>query len=567
VIFNQLFLRIILGLAIAIAFQSCQEEVSQPKYVPDSIHQKQINELLEYGESIDLQKDPALFVAFFDSSIVFLKTTQGNYEFRKSLIYYLSEELESVGLVDESIEVFNQGLKDNTVPILEDSIYYNRAMYGRLAQLHKKSGNQDSAFYYEHLSYEEVKKHKNPYEIAAPLNELGYHHMVLGHLDSAMYYFNKSVKILEKHPPNTQYWDFFRCSVDDNMATIYEIEEAFQKTIPLYQKNYDWYWRSKHISRKHNAGISLGDAFIETAMFDSAFHVLDSVFNELQNNTYPKDFINKVYLNQTYSKLHLYLGDSNRSNQYAVIAAVMEKDMLSEEKNIEYIFNKKLKLYAKERNRQKIALEQEQNAELTKTNNLQLVILLFVVTTIGMTFWVFYSKSNANQRKLEMQTKIAEQQAKQEQNEKQLLDIELEYKKKDLIGVLLNLKQKEKWAQDLNEQMKMVKTTVGHSRRNELNKLHNQIRFHLQASKEAELYTNNFELLDAEFHTKLLNQHPNLTKSEQKLFSLIKIRLNSSQIAQIKNVELSSIKTLRHRLKQKLELKAPDNLDKFIHQF
>lgn len=556
-----------LVLIVGSVFPSCQEEVRQPRYVPDALHQQQINSLLKYGESIDLQKDPALFVAFFDSSVIFLKQTKGNYEFRKSLIYYLSEELESVGLVDESIAVFTEGIKDNTTPVLDDSIYYNRAMYGRLAQLHKKAGNQDSAFYYEYLSYKEVKKHKNPYEIAAPLNELGYHHLDVGNLDSALFYFNKSIAILEKFPPNTQYWDFFRCSVDDNVATIYEIEQAFQKTIPLYQKNYDWYWRAKHISRKHNAGISLGNAYIETAMFNSAFRVLDSVSYEIKNNPYSKDFINKVYLNQTYSKLYLYMGDSNRSNQYAVTGAVMEKNILSEEKNIEYLFNKKLKLYAKERNRQKIHLEQEQNAELAKTVNLQLVILLFVVITIGMAFWVFYSKSNANQRKLEMQTKIAEQQTKQEQNEKQLLDIELEYKKKDLIGVLLNLKQKEKWAQDLNEQMKTVKTTVGHSRRNELNKLHNQIRFHLQASKEAELYTNNLDLLDAEFHTKLLKQHPNLTRSEQQLFSLIKIRLNSNQIAQIKNVELRSIKTLRHRLKQKLELKATDDLDKFIHQF
>jgi DNA-binding CsgD family transcriptional regulator len=115
--------------------------------------------------------------------------------------------------------------------------------------------------------------------------------------------------------------------------------------------------------------------------------------------------------------------------------------------------------------------------------------------------------------------------------------------------------------------MKSVKATVGHKRRNELNKLHNQIRFHLQAYKEAELYTNNLDFLDAEFHTKLLNKYPSLTKSEQQLFSLIKIKLNPHQIAQIKNVEPSSIKTLRYRLKQKLELKTADDLDKFIHQF
>jgi hypothetical protein len=546
---------------------SCKEEIGQAKFIPDDIHQKQVNSLLEYGERIDLQKNPTLFVEFIDSSSQFLKQTKGNFEIRKSLIYYLSEQLESVGLIDESINITTSGLNDNTVTFADDSIYNTRALYGVLANLHQKAGNLDSVFYYEHLSYQVVKKHRNPFEIASPLNNIGVHHLDNGNLDSAMHYFDTCIIILDTYPPNTQYWDFFRCSVNDNIATILEINNRYDQAAPLYLKNYQWYWRDRHQSKNHNAGISLANALIEIEALDSAISILDNIAAKMDTSDYNEILINSIYLNATYSKYFLHIQDTSLANKYAATTALMEKNIISEDRNTEYLFNKKLKLYAKEMSRQKIILQKSQNAELAKTNNLQLVILLFIVITIGMAFWVFYSRSIANHRKLEMQAEIAEQQTKKEKSEKKLLDIELEYKKKDLVSVLLNLKQKDKWAQALNEQMKSVKTTVGHKRRNELNKLHNQIRFHLQTTKETDLHTNNLDLLDTEFHNNLLKKHPNLTKSEQQLFSLIKIRLNSHQIAQIKNVELASIKTLRYRLKQKLKLKASDDLDKFIHHF
>ena len=399
------------------------------------------------------------------------------------------------------------------------------------------------------------------------MNNIGYHHLENGNLDSASYYFDSVTILLEKYPPNSQYWDFFRCSLDDNIATIHELNDEFENTIPLYKKNYLWYWRKKHSFRRHNAGISLANAYIETDKYDSAFPILEKVLAELNEKAYSKNYINSVYLNQVYSKLFLKKGNISLSNQYAKDAAVMERDIIAKEKEVEYQYNKKLKLYAKERNNQIVVLQRLQNSELDKKNTLRLLVLIFIIVIIGLVFWVYYSKARSNQRKFKLKAKIADQEVRQERNEKKLLDVELEFKKKDLIGVLLNMKQKDSWARDLNEQMKTVKEAVGHKRRNELNKLHNQIRSHLQANKDRELQTNNLDLLDAEFHNKILKAFPLLTKSEQQLFSLIKINITSHQIAEIKNVEYNSIKTLRHRLKLKLGLKPSDSLDSFILQF
>ena len=145
-------LPVICVFVVILIFQSCKEKVKNPQFVPDDIHQKQIRSLLHYGKSTEIQKEPSLFVEFVDSSSLFLSQTKGNFEIRKSLIYYLAEELEAVGLVDESIIIFTNSLNDNTARIQDDSIYNNRSLFGNLSRLHKKAGNIDSVFYYEHLS-------------------------------------------------------------------------------------------------------------------------------------------------------------------------------------------------------------------------------------------------------------------------------------------------------------------------------------------------------------------------------------------------------------------------------
>ena len=108
----------------------------------------------------------------------------------------------------------------------------------------------------------------------------------------------------------------------------------------------------------------------------------------------------------------------------------------------------------------------------------------------------------------------------------------------------LNLKYQNNWAGELNEQLVLVKSSTGHKRRIELDKLHKQIQFHLNAFKETQVIHDNLDELDSGYFSKLQNKFPNLTRSEQQLFSLIKINLHTHQIAQIKNIETSLLKIL-----------------------
>jgi DNA-binding CsgD family transcriptional regulator len=72
------------------------------------------------------------------------------------------------------------------------------------------------------------------------------------------------------------------------------------------------------------------------------------------------------------------------------------------------------------------------------------------------------------------------------------------------------------------------------------------------------------ENLSSAFYEKLHRQYPGLSKTDIKICSYIRLNLSNAQIAQLQNIEPSSLKVSRHRLRKKLNLGPDDDLDAFL---
>jgi DNA-binding CsgD family transcriptional regulator len=66
------------------------------------------------------------------------------------------------------------------------------------------------------------------------------------------------------------------------------------------------------------------------------------------------------------------------------------------------------------------------------------------------------------------------------------------------------------------------------------------------------------------FYEKLFEICPNLSATEIKIAALLKLNLSTKEIAAISFKSESSIKTTRHRLRQKLNIGENDNLVAFL---
>jgi DNA-binding CsgD family transcriptional regulator len=72
--------------------------------------------------------------------------------------------------------------------------------------------------------------------------------------------------------------------------------------------------------------------------------------------------------------------------------------------------------------------------------------------------------------------------------------------------------------------------------------------------KHWNIFKDNFENLNTGFFGKLSNSHPGLTQQDLKHCALIKMNLETKEIATLFNIKPSSVQMSRVRLKKKLGL-------------
>jgi len=216
-------------------------------------------------------------------------------------------------------------------------------------------------------------------------------------------------------------------------------------------------------------------------------------------------------------------------------------------------------------------LEHENDKQLARSR-LWIIILIAFVATLTLTILYYYYK-----QRLRLQTEksishhnkrlLAEEKLKTHKQERQLVDLELDYKKKDLADMAISLGQKQEWAQELYQHIQYIESSKGNKRSREFIKLKDNIRSQIYVNKQADLILQNVDELSTKYYEKLKEKHPSLTKTEIKLCSFIRLKLTISQIAHLQHIDTNSVVVGRYRLKKKLGLDTDQNLDEFLQSF
>lgn len=75
---------------------------------------------------------------------------------------------------------------------------------------------------------------------------------------------------------------------------------------------------------------------------------------------------------------------------------------------------------------------------------------------------------------------------------------------------------------------------------------------------------NELEIINDNFFEKLNDKHPDLTKTDLEICSMIRMGLKRKEVASIRNTSLEAVKSSRFRLKKKLNLSKDEDLDYYI---
>ena len=205
-----------------------------------------------------------------------------------------------------------------------------------------------------------------------------------------------------------------------------------------------------------------------------------------------------------------------------------------------------------------IEKEKEQaNKETERAENLLIIVGLVAISIIiSLLFLRFRSvqmkRSLLRQESLEAAKKeqeVLELKVEEENKNVQLLSLELNAKKEYSRAILERIKQEE----ILSEKgMKAIEFFI----KNELDLKSTRVQLQNRVGN-----------IKGDFHNALKIKHPSLSDSDLNLAAMIVMKMSNKEIAISKNMTAQTIRTTKHRLKQKLGLSKDNDLSEFINQY
>jgi tetratricopeptide (TPR) repeat protein len=390
-----------------------------------------------------------------------------------------------------------------------------------------------------------------PIQYGDLLNSLGsIYHQEKVQLDSAQFCFMESLKLFE------EVGDQQGVAIsNNNLGNIYRDQKEWQKAFSHYHT-------SRHINLKNQWLPGLAENAKNLGIYhqlkeqqDSAIHyfliaydiseeielafreeaILESIYRYYKQNEQPAEAL--FY----FEKLTALIEETKGEAVQKEIAALETK-------------------YETEKKALRIkSLELQSSLAQSKARALIIgLVSLMILFGLGIA-GVFYRRRK-EQQLFALKQKMHEQ-------EKKELDQELTYKTKQLTSHALHMVQKNKVLQELKRGITdLVSVTADAQNKKAMRSLVRRIDFNIQSDEDWDTFKLYFEQTNQNFYQNLAKINKDLTGTELKLCSLIKLNLNIKETASVLNIEPTSVKTARHRLRKKLNLEQGQDLTSFIRQ-
>ena len=213
----------------------------------------------------------------------------------------------------------------------------------------------------------------------------------------------------------------------------------------------------------------------------------------------------------------------------------------------------------------------EARSEVQRKNNILLSVSMAALIVIVVLMIILYRLKNRGLRRhrmlLQQEKTIRCQEAKLQHKEQQLLKEQLEAKNRELASKALEMLR-------INETINSIIGQLNeHSRsNNESDQLNHHIG-RIISGLESQLKNNSwrefekiYNNIHSGFFSKLLEVCPDLTPSEIKIAALLKLNLNTKEMAALTYKSEAGIKSTRYRLRKKLQLNSDDSLIPYLMQ-
>ncbi|WP_299125849.1 tetratricopeptide repeat protein [uncultured Winogradskyella sp.] len=331
-----------------------------------------------------------------------------------------------------------------------------------------------------------------------------------------------------------------------NLGRLKLNQKQYDNAITHFNEGQELY---ESLSIPHNetrAKFYLGQAYFEKGDYTKAIALLDESItisekiNDIQRLTDALHY-KSLALDKT-GKAEEALSVFKRNKRLNDSLFNIENKQKTEELQI---------VYETEKKEQEIALQENEIdllEERAKVSTLQKWLLSSGLTlsliALGFGFYGFRQKMKRNGL------------------EKEKVDAELEFKKKELTTHALQLAKKNEVLEKLKVKAEALK--LDSDSKNGYQQLIHTINFDLQDDKNWESFTSYFEQAYQGFNEKIKVRYPEINTNDLRLIALLKMNLSNKELASILNISPDGIKKARYRLRKKLNLSTEDSLEDTI---
>lgn len=139
------------------------------------------------------------------------------------------------------------------------------------------------------------------------------------------------------------------------------------------------------------------------------------------------------------------------------------------------------------------------------------------------------------------------------------MDIELEHREKEITKSAMRIVRYNEILEDLNTEIEKLE----YKDKKNLIGVISRIRKALNKEADWENFETKFDSIHNDFFKTIQKKYPNLTQAELKHLAYIRMNLSSAEISNLMEVKTESLRTLRYRLKKKLNLNEDIDLRDF----
>jgi tetratricopeptide (TPR) repeat protein len=358
--------------------------------------------------------------------------------------------------------------------------------------------------------------------------------------DSALYYYEKVNSTLER----TRSDEYSRTGVLNNLGHLY-------RNMGNMEKARNYLTRSLEVSKKLHIRENQLESIKQLAQLnysDGNFSAARSFAEEVIRLTAGSDFAEPQVL--AYDILYKV---SKRENNPLLALSYYEKkteidDSISNTQNLEDLRKMDMKYQTERLNQENRILQEQNNTYKAQQRTIYLALALTVILLVFVIIVLYLRQLTAKQKSLLV---IKEKQILE--NEKHLMESKLSQKQNELLAVsTLQISTNESLLQIILRLRQIANLEKGNSAvSEELNMIAGSIE-HIAKIDAWENFRNRFIEIHPRFFENLNKVCPELTNNDLKIASLIRMNLNTKEIAAITLKSVESIHVARYRLRKKL---------------